>query len=138
MKFRIDIGPERLKKHFSERKSMEKSGKSPTSTPGARHPPATYYGCSHWDFFWRFLKKIARKKKFFFEHETKTKKIDRSFLSIGSSRHVAQFLAHLEHSGYAIVSGEKKSAKIFRYETKFYNGNPYSKLPGAAGIGESI
>ena len=67
-----------------------------------------------------------------------TKKIVRSFLSIVSSRYVAQFLDHLEHSGYAIVRGEKKSAKIFRYETKLYNGNPYSKLPGAAGIGESI
>ena len=137
MKFRIDIGPESLKKHFSERKSMKNRAKSPTSTPGARHPPATYYGSSHWIFLEISEKKCA-KKNFFFEHETKTKIFDRSFLSIGSSRYVDQFLDHLEHSGYAIVSGEKKSAKIFRYETKFYNGNPYSKLPGAAGIGESI
>ena len=89
------------------------------------------------DFSWIF----ARKNVFFEQcHETKTKKIVRSFLSIGSSRYVAQFLDHLEHSGYAIVSGEKKSAKIFRYETKFYNGNSYnvSKLPGAARVGDSI
>ena len=83
-------------------------------------------------------KKNLARNYFFFEHETKTKKNVRSFLSIGSSRYVAQFLDHLEHSGYAILRGEKKSANIFRYETKLYNGNPYSKLPGAAGIGESI
>ena len=84
--------------------------------------------------FWKnYIGKIENLKT-----KRQTKKFDRSFLSIGSSRYVAQFLDHLEHSGYAIVSGEKKSAKIFRYESKFYNGNSYSKLPGAAGIGESI
>ena len=86
---------------------------------------------------WKILKKYIGKIENL-KTKRQTKKFDRSFLSIGSSRYVAQFLDHLEHSGYAIVSGEKKSAKIFRYETKFYNGNPYSKLPGAAGIGESI
>ena len=65
MKFRIDIGPQRLKKHFPERKSMKNRAKSPTSTPGARHPPATYYGSSHWIFFWDFWKKIREKKSFF-------------------------------------------------------------------------
>ena len=37
MKFRIDIGPESLKKHFSERKSMKNHEKSPKSTAGPRH-----------------------------------------------------------------------------------------------------
>ena len=43
----------------------------------------------------------------------KLKKNVRSFLSIGSSRYVAQFLAHLEHSGYAILRGEKKISQNF-------------------------
>ena len=84
--------------------------------------------------FWKnYIGKIENLKT-----KRQTKKFDRSFLSIGSSRYVAQFLDHLEHSGYAILRGKKKSAQIFRCETKLYNGNPYSKLPEAAGIGESI
>ena len=72
VKFRIDIDPERLKKHFSERKSMKNRAKSPTSTPEARHPPATYYGSSHW-IFWRFLKKNHAKKTFFLNMKQKLK-----------------------------------------------------------------
>ena len=42
-------------------------------------------------------KKKSRAEKYFFEHETKTKKIDLPSLYIGYSRYAAQFLDHLGH-----------------------------------------
>ena len=134
MKFRIDIGPERLKKHFSERQSMKNRAKSTTSTPGARHPPATYYGSSHWIFLEIFEKKIAP-KNIFFEHETKTQKFDRSIFSIRSSRYVAQFLARLEHSGYAKLRGNfffhENVTKI--PENASLQWDPHSKVTSPGG-----
>ena len=64
-----------------------------------------------------------------------TKKFDRSFLSIGSSRYVAQFLDHLEHSGYAIVSGEKKSADfpLKIPENAWLQWDPHSKVTSPGG-----
>ena len=47
VKFRIDIGPERSRKHFFQRKLMKKYGKSSKSTHRPRTPPATYYGDLH-------------------------------------------------------------------------------------------
>ena len=79
-------------------------------------------------------KNISREKYNFFEHETKTKKIDRSILSIGSSRYVAQFLDHLEHSGYAILRGKKNLQKISVARPNFTMGIPIvscRRLPGS-------
>ena len=114
---------------------MKNPAKSPTSTPGARQPPATYYGDSHWNFLEIFEKKNRAKKNVFFEHETKTKKFVRSFLSIGSSRYVAQFLDHLEHSGYAIVSGEKNRPKFSVTRPNFTMGIPIVSCRGLPGSG---
>ena len=95
MKFRIDIGPESLKKHFSERKSMKNREKSPKSTAEPRGCRQLTMGVPI-EFFWKFLKNLI--PIFFFEHETKTQKSVRYVFSIRSSAHVAQFLDRLEHS----------------------------------------
>ena len=105
MKFRVDIGPESLKKYFSRRKLMKNHEKSPKSTAGPRGVPATYYGSSHWKFLGIF-EKSRTKKSFFFEHETKTQKFDLASFSIRSSAYVAQFLDRLEHSECTNLFGD--------------------------------
>ena len=71
-------------------------------------------------------KKNLARKNIFFEHETQTKKFDRSSLYIGSSRYAAQFLDRLEH----FECTKQLVKKYFRENfTKFpemlgYNGTP--------------
>ena len=105
VKFRIDIGPDDLKKHFSRRKIIKKSSKITKIDSRSPRVPATYYGSSYWIFLEIFETSRAT-KHFFFEHETKTKIFDRSILCIGPRRYAAQFLDRLEHSECTNLFGD--------------------------------
>ena len=65
MKFRIDIGRERSRKHFLSTKTHENSWKIIKSTLRSRQPPATYYRDSHckiWSRNGKFWPIFSRQK----------------------------------------------------------------------------
>ena len=127
VKFRIDIGPEDLKKHFSLRKIIKKSSKITKIDSRSPAPPVIYYMDPHWKFWVIFEKKNRAKIFFFFEHETKTKKFDPWNQCSGPSGHAAQLLELLEHSGYAKSSVKKFSDEMLvkNHENACYHGDPH-------------